>query len=803
MSWLTLGIGLAAVALVALVSLQLPLRWFHRGGKDQSVNRERGGPISPQSRSLSLRMPGASRLRLTIEALPPEGSRDQPQTLYTMVLRHDGAGRGWALNVQVLPTAPHEPEPSGEPVQEGSAARGWRRLRLMGWKAFVPSLDVALFGLTLIVYAIVRLYRLEDWPIYFFTDEANQTLLALAFVRDGFRDQFGTLFPTFFRNVYQFNLSTSVYAQVIPSLLFGRSIFVTRATAALCTLPGAAAIALALRDAFGKRLWWLGVFTLSLTPAWFLHSRTAFETTMMVSFFACALYLYLRYRSGHPAALYGAVVMAGLAFYSHAAGQIVVVSTAVVLLLSDVRYHLQHRRRMLVAALLVVLVALPFVRFQITHPGQTLDHLYRLNSYWLQDIPLKEKLLRLVSNYGLGLSPAYWYLPNERDLPRHLMRGYGHISIWSAPFALLGLVLLLRRVREGVPRALLLAALTSPLGGVAAGVGITRVLAFTAPAAMITGLGLAQTGEWLGRWIRHRLLAPTLFGLLSLLSFVMLRDALVNGPTWYDDYGMGGLQYGARQIAQAVHEIHSEQPGRPIFISPTWANGTDLVMAFLLPEDLPVQTRSVADFLQAEQELHDGMLFVLTESEYQDLLANPKATGVTVERVLPYPDGRPGFYFVHWHYSEQAMALFEQERLERQRPVHAEIILGEETVQVEHSYLDMGKIDHVFDGDIRTLARGYEANPFRLTLVFSQPRAMKGLKLTTGSMDFQLTARLFGAVGGVPIVYDQTYQGLPPDPTVELRFERGPHQVVGLELEIRNIREGERAKIHLRELVLE
>ncbi len=736
-------------------------------------------------------LPG-TRIRLTIEAIP-EGEGEPARVLYRTEHR--------------LPAEARRPERALARVTarlSNLVDRARRALLPAQGRLAAPlRLDGALFLLALVVYTATRLFRLEDWPIYFFTDEANQTLLAWAFVRDGFRDQFKTFFPTYFRNVYQFNLSTSVYAQIIPYLLFGRSIFVTRATAALLTLPGAAAVGLALRDAFHKRLWWAGVFALSLTPAWFLHSRTAFETTMMVSFFACAIYFYLRYRSGNPRALYAAVVMAGLAFYSHAAGQIVVVSTAVVLLLSDLRYHLQHRRQMAVAALLVVLVALPYVRFQVTHPGQTIDHLYRLDSYWLQDIPLREKLLRLARNYGIAISPAYWYLPNERDLPRHLMRGYGHISIGSAPFALLGLVLLLRRVREGVPRALLLTTLTAPLGGIVAGVGITRVLAFTAPVAVITGLGFAEAGEWLSRRIRYGILAPLLFALLSLLSLLMLRDALTHGPTWYSDYGMGGLQYGAKQIAEAVQEIEAEQPGRPIFISPTWANGTDLVMAFLLPTGLPVQTINAGPFLQEQRDLSDTMLFVLTGPEYEDLLANPKAAGVTVERVLPYPDGRPGFYFVHWHYSDQAAALFEQERLARQRPVQAEVVIGGETVRVEHSYLDMGEIKNVFDGDVRTLARGYEANPFRLVLRFARPRSVSGLRLTTGSMDYELTLRLFASDESAPVEYVETYRGLPGDPTVEVRFDRGPERIVRMELGIRNINEGDRAKIHLRELVLQ
>jgi hypothetical protein len=664
------------------------------------------------------------------------------------------------------------------------------------------TLDAILFVIALGVYIATRLIHLEDWPIYFFTDEANQTLLALAFVRDGFRDQFGTFLPTYFRNVYQFNLSLSVYAQVIPYLLFSRSVFVTRAVAVLLTVPGAAAIGLTVRDAFRGRYWWAGVFALSLTPAWFLHSRTAFETTLLVSMYACALYFYLRYRSGQPRSIYPAVVLAALAFYSHAAGQIVIVSTAALLLLTDLRYHWQNRRQLAIAALLVVLLALPYARFQITNPGQTAEHLYRLNSYWLQDIPVREKFATLVRNYWIGISPGYWYIPNEGDLQRHLMRGYGHISIWSAPFALVGLVYLLRRVKEGASRAVLLAALTSPLGGVMAGVGITRVLAFTAPAAIITALGFSQVGTWLARRVRYAVLAITAFVLLTLLSFGMLRDALLHGPTWYDDYLIGGLQYGARQVAAAVQEIQEEQPERRVFISPTWANGTDLVMAFLFPDGTEVETRNAESFLEEKLDLSEEMLFVLTPQEYQDLLTDPKVSGVSIERILPYPDGRPGFYFVHMRYSPQADAIFEQERLERLRPVLADVEVDGETVHIEHSLLDMGGIVNILDGDPRTLARGYEANPFRLVLAFDEPRPLSGLLLTTGSMDMGLTVRLYAPGSDEPVEYSQEYRNLPGDPTVEMLFPGAPSQVSRIEIEVGNLNAGDRAKIHLRELVL-
>src|SRR3989337_1972766 len=47
------------------------------------------------------------------------------------------------------------------------------------------------FGFALGVYLATRLIGLEDFPIYFFTDEAVQTLLASDYVQNGFRDNNG------------------------------------------------------------------------------------------------------------------------------------------------------------------------------------------------------------------------------------------------------------------------------------------------------------------------------------------------------------------------------------------------------------------------------------------------------------------------------------------------------------------------------------------------------------------------------------------------------------------------------------
>ena len=242
----------------------------------------------------------------------------------------------------------------------------WGRERIRAWPY---SLDMTLFGLAILLYLTSRLVGLSSFPIYFFSDEAVQTVLATDLLRDNFSSSDGEFLPTYFYNVDKYSLGTTVYLQVLPYLLFGKSVFVTRLTSLLLTLLAAISVGLILKDIFKLPYWWCATLLLSITPAWFLHSRTAFETVTMVSFYAAALYFYLRYRYEDPRFLYLALALFALSFYSYNPGQVVVVVTGLLLLISDARYHWQNRGVALRGLGVLVLLAIPYIRFQITHPA--------------------------------------------------------------------------------------------------------------------------------------------------------------------------------------------------------------------------------------------------------------------------------------------------------------------------------------------------------------------------------------------------------------------------------------------------
>ena len=669
-------------------------------------------------------------------------------------------------------------------------------------------LDNTLFLLAGLLFLATRLIGLERWPIYFFTDEAINPILASQFLRNGFTDGAGHLFPTYFPNGTYLSLSVSVYAQVIPYALFGFSVFVTRAVSVLVACSGTLAIGLILKDSFKLRFWWLGTLILSIIPAWFLHSRTAFEHVMWVGFYAWFLYFYLRYRQGQPRHILTAFVFGALSFYSYSGAQLGIGLTGILLLISDARYHWRtfraHPRLLLAAALVAVLLAAPYIRSAAENGDETFRHLRILDSYWTQPISLGEKIDRLQQEYRFGLSPDYWFAPqNDRDLIRHQMKDYGLLLPVMLPFLLLGLFICLRNFRHSRYRVVLITLIIAPLGGILVATLILRVLIMVIPAALLTSLGLIAVLEWLTKRVAYRPLAIGVFAVIGAFNLFMLFDALTNGPIWYTDYGLQGLQYGGQPVFDAVREELQRAPQTQVMVSPNWANGTNTLQNFFVPDDHRIQMINIDAYKFSQLPLTDDTLLVMTPDEYAQTTNDPKFTGIRVERTLPYPNGQPGFYFVRLRYSPEAPAIFTAEDTARRQPITETSMLDGQPVTIRHSQFDIGQIANVFDGDPYTLVRTLVDNPAIIEITFDTPRAVTGLELTTGTMDYSATVILTPADGSSPQVLTRDFIQQGPDPTVDFPFDPQPTgPIKTLRLEIKDLHESGDAHLHLREIKL-
>jgi 4-amino-4-deoxy-L-arabinose transferase-like glycosyltransferase len=730
-----------------------------------------------------------------------------------------------------------------------------------------------LFTLALIIYLATRLIGLTRFPIYFFTDEAIQTQSIADLIKNDYRDQWGTLLPTYFQNGTYFNLSVSVYLQWLPYMLWGKSAEITRATSVLVTLIAAIAAGIVLKEAFKLKYWWLGTLFLSITPAWFLHSRTAFETSEYVAFYSGSICAYLLYRYKSPRYLYLSLLLAALAFYTYSAGQVVVTVTAILLVASDWRYHWQNRRTLAWGVLFLFVLVLPYLRFRLGNPNAPLSHLREMFSYIFDPIPLSDKIKHYMGEYTFGLSPAYWYVPNDRDLLRHLMKGYGNLMLMTLPFAVIGLANILRNLRQSAHRTILIALVAAPAGSALVSIGITRVLSFVFPAAIVTSIGFEKVLNWIadpGSWLvglregpsptRWRIVAGavilvagatgliiagphtngvvTLFlamilafqvsgfatwiarmfshdlprwkfhqGVIGLAAFVllattnvaMLRDALVNGPLWFNDYGMGGAQYGAFQIFDIIKAHLKAHPDAKIILTPNWANGADVLLRFYMGDGSPLEMGSIEGYITEKFPLDESMLFIMTPEEYDKAKTSPKLTDIRVEQSYPFPNGQPGFYFVHLRYVDNIDEIFATEKAARSILQKATVTIANQPVEVRYSYLDMGEIRLLFDDDTYTFCRTFEANPFVVELTYPAPQTIKGFSIIVGSIQAKISMKLYADPDSQPIEFTFEGQGSIQQPQLSFDLPQATQAKV-IRVELQDVNTKEPTHVHIWEL---
>lgn len=738
-----------------------------------------------------------------------QAEKENPQV--PKVVKQEQTSTNLYLEVELPPDSTLEVQCNY--VDCDSQIQGKRTFNVKGLRAPQKWLRTSptkiVFLVALLLYLVVRLIGIEEFPIYFFSDEAIQSVHAADLIRDQLYSPYGEFLPTFFMNGGQYNLSTSVYYQVLPVLMFGKQVWVTRGAAALLSLLAALGAGLMIEKAFNRRFGWLAICVLSLMPAWFLHSRTAFETAMAVSFYAAFVCCYALYRLKDTRYLFAAATFAALAFYSYNPMRVVIGLTLIGFFLSDLRFHWQHKLIFLKAIGLGLIFLLPFFRFWLDHPGESIRHLEILGSYWVQNISMGEEIGNFAREYLHGLNPIYWYLPNQLDFERHLMKDYGHLWQPGFPFLLIGIGWCFRHFRQSQARILLILLLVAPSGAALVALGITRALVMVVPVSLLTVVGMMVTWDWLVERIRIRKIIPVhfsisvglgVFSLMAAFNINMLVDALRNGSTWFSNYGLYGMQYGARQIFGSIEEELNINPDGKFYLTSTWTNGADVLARFFFDDPLPFQMGSIDGFINEYKPLDPEMEFVMLPNELENMLASQKFTDIRMQNVLNYPNGEPGFYFVKVAYVGNIEDLFAAEQAARRFLIKEEVMLIDgEVVAVEYSTLDMGEIQHIFDGDKTTLARTWEANPLRMIVRFSNPRLVEKILLRVGGEATLVEVDGWGSEQEEPVLLSMEVEEASDPRFIELVLPQSM-KIDWVDVRVKNLNNEEPAHVHLWEL---
>jgi len=100
---------------------------------------------------------------------------------------------------------------------------------------------------------------------------------------------------------------------------------------------------------------------------------------------------------------------------------------------------------------------------------------------------------------------------------------------------------------------------------------------------------------------------------------------MTNGPLWFDNYGLYGMQWGAKQLfSEVVPAYLKAHPDQRLLISPSWANATDVLMRFFDVDPQRAQLLNIDYFIHNKQPLDENTILVMIPEEIDRANASGK-----------------------------------------------------------------------------------------------------------------------------------------------------------------------------------
>lgn len=717
-------------------------------------------------------------------------------------------------------------------------------------------LSGAIFAsLTLIISLISRVYKIDKFPIYFFCDEAFHQIYAQALLDNGFRDSRGVLLPLYIEKASnRWVPQITLYLYMLPVLIWGKSVVLTRLVTAIFAVLGAWGAALVLKRGFGLRYWWTAIPVLCVMPVWLLHSRTAFETVLVVAFIPWFLYSYIRYLSGEKTWILVATFLGAIIAYSHFSGMIVICSLALLLFLSDLRLHLNNWRYLALALVVSGVLLIPFFRFRLSNPGAMVQQLQVIESPWVrEDLSLGEKFRTTGERYLSAYSPSYWFTAHTRDGERHFWKDREYIPSWLLPFMVLGGIIAALGFKHSKYRLVWALMLASGAPVLVVQLLVMRVFYLIIPITLLVVIGLnwllclgdenrssasladnLRLNKLLGdispkeeayasrdsdkpkgplnklrklanSAISYVFISSVLTIFTGAFSWRLMNEALVEAPKWYGDYYLFGVQWGGQELYDAIKEEQRSDERARFLVTPEWANAAGNFHKFYLtPEEQKrVTSAQLREVVFKGTPLDPDGIYVVTEPEYKVAQQSPKVVIDRVVRTILNPKGDPQFRFIKLHYVPELAEILRREKDERQKPVESVVEVEGEKWLVRHSVGDLGSAFNMFDGNRSSVLRGLEANPFKIEIEFPSARSFSSVSVGLFPMRAKVDVIAEGDMG-TTASFSGSKNTTEEDDTIILSSGERLEDIKTLKFEITELNKGiqDEIHIHIREIKL-
>lgn len=275
-----------------------------------------------------------------------------------------------------------------------------------------------------VFFLFTRLYKITDIPVSVYWDEASIGYNAYSVLQTG-KDEWGEFLPIHFRAFGEFKLPVYIYATVASVNFFGLNAFAVRLPAVLFSLGVVILTYLLSKRLSGITLGLLSSFFVTISPWFFIFSRTGYEATAGLMFYLLAIYFFLKLSKNTWFILFSALSFI-LSAYSYNSFRIIVPLTIFFLIIYELK-SIKCTLPFVMSLTIILLSVVPIYKLYVYDAGASrLQTVGATNSTFIK-------------NYLSHFSPDFLVLNGDKNL-RSQQEGFGQLYLPELILLLLGII---------------------------------------------------------------------------------------------------------------------------------------------------------------------------------------------------------------------------------------------------------------------------------------------------------------------------------------------------------------------------
>lgn len=277
-----------------------------------------------------------------------------------------------------------------------------------------------------LLFLVTRLYKIDSIPSSVYWDEASIGYNAYSVLTTG-KDEWGETLPLHFRAFGEFKLPVYIYSVLVTESAFGLNAFAVRLPSVifgLLSVIGLYFVVFKLTNQKSVSL--ISSFLFSITPWFFIFSRTGYEAVAGLAFFIWAIYFLVKSFEENKYLVLSTILFVG-SIYSYNSFRILTPIVLGIVLL----YFVVKKKYAIVAISVLILLTSSFPLYKLYKQDSGLSRLQAVGS---KDV---------VKNYIKNFSPKYLFVAGDTN-PRSQMPNTGQLYYLDALFLILGIFYILK-----------------------------------------------------------------------------------------------------------------------------------------------------------------------------------------------------------------------------------------------------------------------------------------------------------------------------------------------------------------------